>query len=290
MSEKACVFGRGLFGVLDDPPRTGPLSSGPAVLLWNVGMNHRVGPNRVYVELARRLSSKGACVLRFDLSGFGDSEPRSGGGSDMERALADLRDAMQFVQQRTGRNEFIAVGYCSSVDSAHRLTLADPRVVGCVYVEGYAFRNYGFYLRYYRRLFNRRRWERYARTKLVKYLGLTTELLETRDPVFVRDLPTREQFQADVAKLVERKARLFFVYMGGDTDYGYHDQFFDMYGGEKLRDKVDVVFFGQADHILYRVSDRRQVIESIGQWAERTFGDPTVRSPGVGQAGRSPAD
>lgn len=88
---KAFTFGShgGLVGVVCEPD-AGPRPDVPAVLLFNVGLNHRVGPGRLNVDLARRLAHSGYATLRFDLSGLGDSEPRDDPRSEGDRAVVDL--------------------------------------------------------------------------------------------------------------------------------------------------------------------------------------------------------
>jgi len=53
-------------------------SKRPGIVLVNSGVVHRAGPNRLYVNIARQLAAVGYPVLRFDLSGIGDSSPRIG--------------------------------------------------------------------------------------------------------------------------------------------------------------------------------------------------------------------
>jgi len=92
----------GLVGVLTEPVGDALALSGdrPAIVLSNVGLNHRTGPNRIWVELARRMAQKGFTTLRFDLSGLGDSPSRRDSLSDSERHLADMREAVEFVLQK----------------------------------------------------------------------------------------------------------------------------------------------------------------------------------------------
>jgi hypothetical protein len=42
--------------------------------MFNMGANHRIGPRRINVKLARVLAARGVSSLRFDLGGVGDSE------------------------------------------------------------------------------------------------------------------------------------------------------------------------------------------------------------------------
>ena len=62
-----------LAGIITDPPAHAREASRPAVILLNAGLVHRVGPGRLYVRLSRRLAAHGFVVVRFDLSGIGDS-------------------------------------------------------------------------------------------------------------------------------------------------------------------------------------------------------------------------
>src|SRR5262249_32019788 len=68
---------RPLFGVL-----TGPAGGGdptrPLILFLNAGAVHRVGPNRMYVTLARAFAERGLTSARIDLGGLGDSAPAAG--------------------------------------------------------------------------------------------------------------------------------------------------------------------------------------------------------------------
>jgi len=63
--------GRKLFGLYHTP--TG-LDRYPVLLLVHQFGGNKLGPSRLYLEMANRLSSRGMALLRFDLSGCGDSE------------------------------------------------------------------------------------------------------------------------------------------------------------------------------------------------------------------------
>src|SRR5690606_5770247 len=74
MNERALRFGDGerLGGVLALPDET-LAADAPCIILLTAGLLHRPGPYRAYVDLARRLADAGYPVLRFDLSGIGES-------------------------------------------------------------------------------------------------------------------------------------------------------------------------------------------------------------------------
>jgi alpha-beta hydrolase superfamily lysophospholipase len=65
----------GLFGIVTEPADR---PTGPMVILLNAGIINHVGPSRLWVEFARRWAAGGVRVLRFDLSGLGDSPVRAG--------------------------------------------------------------------------------------------------------------------------------------------------------------------------------------------------------------------
>lgn len=92
------------FGILSEPlrPPGSPADAAPALMLVNSGAVHLVGPNRLYVTLARHFASLGFVVLRVDLSGLGDSDAHQGepqvapytrlGLRDIERWLVHLKN------------------------------------------------------------------------------------------------------------------------------------------------------------------------------------------------------
>ena len=130
--ERVCKFGShgGLIGILTEPSGelVGLASTRPAIVVSNVGLNHRPGPNRLWVEFARRMADKGFVTLRFDLSGLGDSTSRSDKLSTTERHVADMREAVQFVLQKKQLTRVALIGLCSGVDPAMPL-LEDPRSI-----------------------------------------------------------------------------------------------------------------------------------------------------------------
>jgi len=88
---------------------------------------------------------------------------------------------------------------------------------------------------------------------------------------------------------VSRRVRLLFVYVGGDTDFNHRDQFFETVGEPSL-DGVEIEYYGDADHTVYRVSDRARTVARIGDWASRQFRGSTMAmdSAAAAPAARKP--
>ena len=281
MIERAVAFGpeAGLVGILTEPDPSDARLGAPAVLMWNVGIQHRVGPYRIHVDMARDLARRGFTSLRFDVSGMGDSDVRQHSQLDHERSIMDVREAMVFLERRKGIRAFVPIGFCSSVDAAHSLSLQDNRVAGVCFLEGYAFRTRGFWMRYPLRLANLHRWRRFLSWRIAPLLsgrsvGGDPTKAGGRDlggPVYTRAYPSQQQFGADVRNLASRGIRLLFVYVGGDTDFNYTGQLAEMAGVETLEESVEVVYYSDADHTFFRAADRERAVARVGEWMARSF-------------------
>ncbi len=130
-----------LFGVLTqlDTPPSAPAAK-PAVIFLNTTPHTRIGPNRMYVPLARALAKQGFPALRFDLSGVGDS-PRSTQTADLiysKEFVKDVTAAMDGLQE-LGFARFVIVGLCSGAYLAFHTALSDPRVVSAVMINPQTF-------------------------------------------------------------------------------------------------------------------------------------------------------
>jgi hypothetical protein len=100
-------------------------------MLLNAGAVHHVGPNRLYVELARRLAAAGFTCLRFDAESIGDSVRRLPGRENHPypgNALTDLRAAIEHMRWEHGASSFVVIGLCSG---AHNAFHAGLELAGC---------------------------------------------------------------------------------------------------------------------------------------------------------------
>ena len=126
IEEKYCQFGEHekLFGILSRPDAP---SNYPTIVLFNAGSVHHVGPNRLYVTLARNLAALGFASFRFDLEGIGDSVCRSNlireNHPYPDTATADAKAALGYLMQEFGYARVIALGLCSGAHTAFQLGL-----------------------------------------------------------------------------------------------------------------------------------------------------------------------
>ncbi len=116
ITEEVLLFGheeQNLVGIITDPPEGRRDSDLPGVILLNPGLINRVGPNRLYVKLARALAEQGHVVLRFDLSGIGESRQRGEILEGPYGAVKDTVDAMSWLHWARGVQGFVLMGHCS---------------------------------------------------------------------------------------------------------------------------------------------------------------------------------
>jgi alpha-beta hydrolase superfamily lysophospholipase len=102
----------GLFGIVTEPAET---AEGPTVILFNAGIIDHVGPARLWVDFARRWAAGGVQVLRFDLSGLGDSPVRRGQRPDEMYPPEAFDDLGVVVAAMTvdGPGDVILTGLCA---------------------------------------------------------------------------------------------------------------------------------------------------------------------------------
>ncbi len=277
--ERAMRFGAhgGLAGVLTEPALDRSIAGAPVVVLTNVGLNHHVGPFRLWVELARKLASAGFAVLRFDSAGLGDSEPRRETISDIERAVLDLNDAAAMLGERIGATRFVPMALCSGVDAAHRFSIRNASVAGAVFLDGYAYRTTGFRLRYLtRRWLQFARWRRFIRRRWIyNYAAATKGVRETGevDEIFVRSYPPLADLAKDFDSMVARGTKLFFGFTG-EVDHSYNGerQLFEMFPNLRSSQAVSNAYYHAADHLFSFARDRRLLLEHLTSWMSTSFG------------------
>ena len=132
-----------LIGVATQPDGD---SNGLGVVFLNAGFTHHVGPQRMYVDFARRLAQQGYTSLRFDYSGLGDSPRRTQATTFDERALDEAVVAIDYLEASFGVSRCVLFGLCWGGDNALRVAAIDPRVLGVVAVDPYSVISLRYFL------------------------------------------------------------------------------------------------------------------------------------------------
>lgn len=278
MREKVHTFGkhRNLAGIITEPanhPRNEQL---PVFIILNAGLIHHVGPFRLNVTLARKIASIGCIACRFDLSGIGDSGPSPDNHSYWKQTVNDIQEVMDFIAAKHGAKEFILIGACSGADNAHRTAIADKRVIGAVFVDGYSFPTLRYYLkRYGRSALSVRKWGNLLYQFIARRLTRASKAKESGDlpdGIDYTEFPPKENVRRELQALIDRQVKLLYFYTGGFSEYyNYKDQFSDMFSGLVRREHVKVYFLPEADHTLILQRDRQQFVDAVSQWAQDHF-------------------
>jgi alpha-beta hydrolase superfamily lysophospholipase len=310
--EEPVVFGEAprLFGILTEPQigvgvgteggsepavSAPPVSRRTAVLMLNVGTNHRVGPNRLYVKMARTWAGMGYAVLRFDLAGIGDSRDAEGYSQSRlysKDAIADVQSAMAFLERSRQIDRFVLVGLCSGAYVAFHTALAEPRVVGEVLINTATFswkpgdpidsatqRVYKSSHFYRRALFDLDTWRRAARgqidlrgiAKRLQVLALAKVKARLAASAFGR--PRGEDgLAASFRKLSRRGTDSLLIY--GEEDQGLDSLELELgLKAAKLRAlpnfRVDVI--PGPDHTFTQLWAQRRLIDAITSHLVRRF-------------------
>ena len=267
MRERAVRFGpaNGLIGVVSEPgtARVGPAR---AVLMSNIGMHHRIGPFRLYVEMARALAADGFFVFRFDLSGMGDSAVLQDGDTAAMRARRDVKDAMDWLHRAYGIEEFVLLGLCSGVDSAHAAATRDHRVKGAIFIDGYAYPTTGYHVRHLVvRPLQPGRWLRFARRLVRGERRIVPEA--DGATVFEREQPTQAEFARDIGTMTARGTRLLFIYTGGAYNrINSGRQVFEMLGAGVRTEHIESQLLRSADHVFSSTAQRALLFDRIRRW------------------------
>ena len=134
--------GAELVGILCGP-REGAAAG--VLLMPNAGSVHHVGPNRLYVELARAAAEEGVASIRFDLRNLGDSR---GGEASVENhpypstAVEDVDVVARWLTRERGYDRLVVTGLCSGAYTAFRagIALEDHPVAGSISINPLTFR------------------------------------------------------------------------------------------------------------------------------------------------------
>ena len=146
VQEAAVLIAAGvnLPGILSEPRpgRRLETPSSSCIVLLNAGIARRIGPSRMYVDLARRWASLGHTVLRLDLSGIGDSKAHPGQAEHSVysgSAVDEVMQAITFIRSRTGASRCVVVGLCAGAYHGFKAAVAGAPLDAVVLINPLTF-------------------------------------------------------------------------------------------------------------------------------------------------------
>lgn len=261
-------------------------SGKPAFIFVSAGMLHRTGPYGFYTQAARELANMGFHVLRFDLSGIGDSEHQNNDLDFSEQSQQDIAAAIDLLCDSYKCETIISAGLCSGADDSIIAANRDERIKALFLLDGPGFRTPRFSLNrliyhYPQRLLNKQKWS----NKLSKIGSLfdrnqkkELRLCEIED----RPLMEKENLIPMVETLVNRQVKMHFLFTGGVFQYyNYTGQTFDMFKDIDLRDMLTESFHSDCDHLFLLHKHRLAVLNNLLSWTKLTFVEEDGTTEGV---------
>ena len=300
MREVLLKFGSAshLVGTATLPDETGapaPL----ALVMFNAGLIPRQGPHRLNVRIARRLGSIGIPVLRFDLSGLGDSLTAPGGGSTMEeRAITDIRAAVDAIQARTGATRIGVLGLCSGTDHCISSALADDRINVMILLDPWAFPTWrthvNFAIRRYRHHGGFLKFTKALAGEVGRRLGIVRSASggghgAAGAEIDVRVRPPTDHFAGELMQLLDRGVAMYTIYtLGYPHAYNYASQFADVFSKYNVAQRVDCEFMPNTTHTFTDLATQEELLQRLERWCRRRFMESAARSSAPAGAAESP--
>ena len=271
-SERAVLIGprSALVGIVTQSTKVNP--SLPVIVALNSGTLPRFGQGRIYVSLSRRMAAMGYRILRFDLSGIGDSPTRGDGLPPIQAAIEDIREALDWFAGENGR--VILVGFCDGANlAAHRASI-DSRVVGIFLVDPLVPRT----TRYRRKYLVRRFTSAWTWGKLLNgthpifprllHKAKVVISQEEKPAAFDPNDPGVRAALSEVYNGITRnKVEIFALFTHGmQHRHCYREQFLDAFPQLRSNCRLQLEYLRSEDHHLEWPPHRAWLIDKLSHW------------------------
>ncbi len=286
-----------LFGIFT-PAAPGVDARGRCVVFFTRPRSHR---NRMWIEGARRLASRGYACFRFDYHGTGDS----GGESHYLNPNQPYRDdavaVLRFLREQLGQRRFILAGSCfdartalsAFVDEGASIDglafIAAPLMELDTLVKADAERKDWRHL--VRALTRAENWRALVTPGRWRYMATVTSRV-ARSSIAGRDagLPLAASFLEHFEALCRSRARVLFLYGEGDAEYPSfqvaRERLFPALD-PSVRARFEIEVRSGLVHDGYLEMNRqREVVERALTWIEALAFEPPGGQP-AGSNGRA---
>ena len=215
-----------LFGI--HTPRDPSAPAAPhCVVLFTRPRSHR---NRMWVEAARRLATRGFGAFRFDYHGTGDSEGERGFLDPNRPYRDDANAVLRLLRQRFGYTRFLLVGACFDARTALSAFVDHgAEVDGLVFfaapvmeldtlVKAHADQKDWFHV--FRSLGNPENWRTLGSAERWRYMATVIGRVARGGKGAARnDTPLADSFVEHFRALVRSGSKALFVYGDADAEY-----------------------------------------------------------------------
>lgn len=224
------------------------------------------------MKLARALADAGVPSLRFDLSGLGDSDVRKDALSFEESAVAETKEAMDYLTRLRGWTRFQLAGLCSGADVAHMTAVVDPRVVGMGSIDARTHITPGYWWHNYRpKLLKPKFWVNWVKVRTVGNKvpaptgGPDDPTFEV--PTYVRVIPPRDELAGELRTIAARRVNMLYVFTDGLDFYNHAGQHRRAFRDVPFGDRMTECHLKGADHIITDPVLQQRAIKMHVEWA-----------------------
>lgn len=285
MKEEVIQFGveHNLLGILSQPEMNIKTT---AILFLNAGFIYRAGPNRIHVELSRKLSQEGYYTFRFDFAGFGDSRMDSDKSTFEQYTVSNVIRAIDFLSENYNISNIVLFGICSGADVAFKTAIEDERVNACYFINGtflnlsdlekiYPLAQEKIKARYYKKnLYNPRKWIKLLSGKnslllFSKVLNIIQNTLKPNKP----ECQPNNSLSSDSLRcwklLISKNTKLKLVYAEGSDTF----DIFKMQHNELTQyiqsNHIEYELFNNTDHVFTPFWAQERLVNSFINWVNR---------------------
>lgn len=288
--EKFVQFGinKSNFGIISEPSKIN--HELPIIIISNSGANHQVGPNDLYLTIARKLSAIGFICLRFDVHGIGDSLIYGEEDHNVypENSELQIKSCQSFLAEQYNSKKYILTGLCSgaymSFNAAHKID--NNSIVESILINPLTYHwepgmilsdspvaSYQAWSWYKQALFNRESWLKLISGK-ISYknllISLKNRLIDLYNSVRVNFINNSDE--SDINSLYSKlnticyKNKVKLTFLFSDTDPGL-DML--MLNAGKLVKKlirtqlVSIITISNANHTFSRYAPRAEAVDKL---------------------------
>lgn len=179
---------------------------------------------------------------------------------------------MDMVEATVGIRRFVVLGICSGAANGYWLAQKDPRVVGLLMFDGFAFPNFKTQLYH--------DWTRFhtgsiltvvkkLATRALRLIGVATspKTASIFNSVSDKNTPSRGEFARVVDSLVARGVSLYVIYTGSLLLYhNYAGQWNDVFRGANFLEHVRYEFMPDVDHIATPIAAQGKLFLAVCDW------------------------
>ncbi|MGH8168711.1 MAG: hypothetical protein ACREQ1_15830, partial [Woeseiaceae bacterium] len=182
---------------------------------------------------------------------------------------ADIRDALVWLEEQHGIDEFVLGGLCSGAEDAFRYAANDARVKGVILIDPHAYQTP---LWRFRGLLTRYSINRiiYKMLRTIKAINVVEDSKSRSDvegfegSLINYQYMDRAESTRILSELVERRTKVHYIYTGGRIDTFHHkDQFPAMFPGIDFKGQLTVDHLPYIEHVQIFGQDRQELINTI---------------------------